>query len=272
MWLCGTQSPWSKRTESEGTGNASGTRSASGLAHELSEADGRVLGPCTKGEDGGQFRPQPFSAQKAKPRAWALKPPFVLDYEQSKLAVPNYGLIGELSELDHLLTKLRSRRGVRIDELAEDVGRSRSKAKDYAARVVHEYATSVEPGSADLSGAFPIIKAPRTSPAGEPYEAVSFPAFRNLELVEETWENSLLLSYLEHLLFVPVVGDKKSTPQWECSVGPSLYSRPSAEQLAVVEAEWSRFRDIIEQWRSSGHPQGVTNSLHPHSPSWQGQE
>ena len=47
---------------------------AAGLAHELSESDGRILGPCTKGVDGTSTRSQPFSDIKAKPRAWALKP------------------------------------------------------------------------------------------------------------------------------------------------------------------------------------------------------
>ena len=95
----------------------------SGLAHELSEGDGRILGPCTKGVDGQQLRSQPFNTLKAKPRAWALKPSFVLGiYEQSRLAQPNYELIAELSELDRLLISLSARRGARISELAGEVG------------------------------------------------------------------------------------------------------------------------------------------------------
>jgi DNA mismatch repair endonuclease MutH len=241
---------------------------ASGLAHELSEADGRILGPCTKSDDGVRRQTQPFNAQNARPRAWALKPPFVLGiYEQSKLADPDYGLVVELSELDHLLSVLNSRRGDLIDDLSKEMNRPRSNAKDYAARVVHEYAASVEPRSASASATFPIIRAPRTTSAGRPYEAVSFPAFRHLELAEETWENSLLLSYLEHLLFVPVIGAARSTPQWDCSLGPPLYWRPSAEQLAGVEAEWSRFRDLVKDGHASSLPgESETRFIHvrPH--------
>ena len=48
-----------------------------GRAHELSESDGAIMGPCTKGATGLSRRPQPFG-DHAKPRAWALKPSFTL--------------------------------------------------------------------------------------------------------------------------------------------------------------------------------------------------
>lgn len=45
-----------------------------GLAHEISEGDGRVLGAATKGAGRGQLVRQPKSSVRAKPRVWALKP------------------------------------------------------------------------------------------------------------------------------------------------------------------------------------------------------
>lgn len=49
-----------------------------GLAHELSESDGRLMGPCTKGSSSRVRVPQPVTryAPVAKPRAFALKPAF----------------------------------------------------------------------------------------------------------------------------------------------------------------------------------------------------
>lgn len=45
-----------------------------GKAHELSESDGNYLSTCTKGAGKGKdFRPQPFSQEPAKQRAWELK-------------------------------------------------------------------------------------------------------------------------------------------------------------------------------------------------------
>lgn len=46
-----------------------------GLAHEISEGDGRVLGAATKGAGGGYLISQPRNREvRAKPRVWALKP------------------------------------------------------------------------------------------------------------------------------------------------------------------------------------------------------
>lgn len=44
-----------------------------GLAHELSEGDTNILGACTKGMSSKTMRIQPFSATKAKQRAYSLK-------------------------------------------------------------------------------------------------------------------------------------------------------------------------------------------------------
>jgi len=217
-----------------------------GKAHELSEADGRILGPCTKGAGGGEFRRQPFSDLPAKPRAWALKQAFVLGvYEQSRSSAPDYGLLTELAQLTHLLGGLRSYRGRAIDDVADELKVRRSRAKDYAARVVHRLAGSMEPEAAQASGTYPAIRAPRTSPEGEPYEAVSFPAFRHMDLADETWDDSELLGNLEHLLFIPVVGAQRDTPQGSCRVGPPVYWRPTADQLAGIAQEWQAFHDLI---------------------------
>ena len=77
--------------------------------------------------------------------------------------------------------------------IVTELGRRSSTAKDYAARVVHNLAKTIETRSAGDSATFPSIKAPRTTPTGFPYEAVSFPSFRHYELIEE-WEDSLLLN------------------------------------------------------------------------------
>ena len=105
----------------------------------------------------------------------------------------------------------------------------------------------IEPRRAEKSSAFPALRSPRVSPFGDPYEAVSFPAFRNLELVEEEWEDSLLLAQLEHLLFAPVIGERRETRQGACRLAQPVYWRASAEQLAAIEVEWTRVRNQIRR-------------------------
>lgn len=48
-----------------------------GEAHLLSEGDTNYLGACRKGQKGESLQPQPFSAEKAKKRAFSLKPAYM---------------------------------------------------------------------------------------------------------------------------------------------------------------------------------------------------
>ncbi|GIU99211.1 MAG: hypothetical protein KatS3mg014_0827 [Actinomycetota bacterium] len=58
---------------SDGTGSSCGTRSEPASPTSLSEADGGIMGPCTKGASSRSLRRQPFSDVPAMSRAFALK-------------------------------------------------------------------------------------------------------------------------------------------------------------------------------------------------------
>ena len=72
----------------------------------------------------------------------------------------------------------------------------------------------------------------------QPYEALSFPAFRYAELLDEDWEDSDLLSRVEYMLIVPVFGRTRRTPQAACRFGRPVFWRPSAAQLETMRREW----------------------------------
>ena len=84
-----------------------------------------------------------------------------------------------------------------------------------------------------------------------PYEALSFPAFRYKELLEETWEDSDLLSHVEYMLIVPIYGERRSTPQAECRFGVPVFWRPSAERLEAIRQEWELYRLEIRAGRAA---------------------
>jgi DNA mismatch repair protein MutH len=107
----------------------------------------------------------------------------------------------------------------------------------------------------------------RINAAAHPYEAMSLPAFRHLDLVRETWEDSELLSLLEHMLIVPVFGIDRSTPAGECIIQKSVYWAPTAEQLQLIEREWTDFRDRIARGGAGALPtEARTRAIHvrPH--------
>ena len=101
-----------------------------------------------------------------------------------------------------------------------------------------------------------------------PYEHVSFPAFRHRELLDENWEDSALLAHVEYMLFVPVHGPARGTPQGECTFGSPVFWRPSTEQVDLIRREWELFRIEIERGDSASlTPASETKAIHirPHA-------
>jgi DNA mismatch repair protein MutH len=237
-----------------------------GLAHELSESDGRLMGPCTKGVDSSRRVPQPVTkiSPTAKPRAFALKPAFTRSiYEEAT---------GSLGATQSLVASLRVRRldrfeeailerfsqfeGRTIDDVADELQVPRSASKSYAANVIRRAMGASEVGSPieefERSGL--TLRTVRVSSDGQPYEATSFPAFRYSELVEETWDDSQLLALVEYMLLVPLLGGTRDTPQGRCRLGRPLFWRPSRGEMEIMKREWQLFQRMVAEGRANSLP------------------
>lgn len=240
-----------------------------GRAHELSEADGRILGPCTKAATSADVRPQPHSDVPAKPRAFALKPAFTFAlYSEPGGESVSTPELAESASLGTLLRRFRRYVGRTVADVGAELGIPPSRAKNYAAAVVHTAVRAASPlDRATFDEIGPTVRMTRVGPDLYPYEALSFPAFRHLELVEEDWEDSTLLSQIERMLIVPVHGRTRSTPQGECVIGEPVYWTPTAEELATIEREWTMFRELIAAGRADTLPgESETEAIHvrPH--------
>ncbi len=240
-----------------------------GRAHELSEADGRILGPCTKGASAASLRKQPFSDVPAKSRAFALKPSFTLSlYVEPRGEPMEPNRIAESASLRELLRRFRRFVGREVGDIAAELGIPESRAKNHAATVVRRAVTAASPLSADeLRLVGPTIRVPRVGPDLYPYEAVSFPAFAHMSLVDETWSDSALLACIERMLFIPILGETRRTPPEQCVVLEPVYWEPTAEQLAIIEKEWTMFRDLVAAGRADSLPkESQTRAIHvrPH--------
>ena len=119
------------------------TKIRHGLADELSESDGRILGPCTKATDSRVLRSQPFSKVRAKSRAFALKPSFTLDlYNRIVRAQPDESLV--MNQIaspaanfeGQLLERFRRFEDRTVGEVALELGVPSSSAKNFAAGVL----------------------------------------------------------------------------------------------------------------------------------------
>lgn len=239
-----------------------------GQAHELSEGDGLILGPCTKGVNSTKLRRQPFSDILAKSRAFALKPTFTFAlYLDTLDRRVNSEQLAELSNLERLRRAFRHYVGRSIEDVGQELHVASSKGKSYAANVVHRAVTAASPIEKTELERTLTIRMSRVGPDLLPYEAMSFPAFTHHELAEEDWEDSDLLSRIEHMLIVPVQGLRKETPPAECIIGSPVYWAPTAGQLATVEQEWVVFRDLIREGHADSLPsESTTEAIHvrPH--------
>lgn len=253
------------------------TKVRHGDAHLLSESDGRIMGPCTKGADSTALKRQPFNPEPAKSRAFALKPAFTLDlYERTvrrrleESLVANH-VTSPTAEFEaRLLERFEHFEGRTVDDVAAELGVPPSNAKSYAAMVMRR-AFGAKSFRAKIREFEQMGLTPRMTRVGPnlmPYEALSFPAFRYSELLEETWEDSDLLSRIEYMLIVPVHGESKSTPQGNCRFGHPVFWRPTASELDTIRREWEVFRLEIRQGRADRlTPASQTVAIHvrPHA-------
>ena len=226
-----------------------------GRAHELSESDGSLMGPCTKGATGASRRSQPFGSEPARPRAWALKPYFTLSlYRASADPAPVESLLQNLGadprDLEAaVLDRFRPYLGMTIGDAADILEIAPSDAKSFSAAVSRKiygaksFKTRIR--EFDEMGLTPRIT--RVDADLMPYEATSFPAFRYRALLEEEWDDSDLLARVEYMLFIPVRGRRKDTPQSDCTFGRPVFWRPSTDDLALIRREWEIYRLEIER-------------------------
>jgi DNA mismatch repair protein MutH len=239
-----------------------------GRAHELTESDGLILGPCTK-SSGKRDTAQPFSDVPARRRAFALKQRFVLAlFTESLHREPDDSTLVELATLSRLREAYRRYVGKTVDEVAAILGKQPNANKNYGANIARQAVLSVSAiDTREFKLVGPTIRSPRIGADLFPYEAISFPAFRHNELIDENWEDSALLADVENMLLAPRIGKSRATPQGDCRLGELLFWRPSEEQLAAIQKEWVMFRDLIAAKQASALPAASrTTAIHvrPH--------
>lgn len=179
-----------------------------GLAHELSEGDTYYLGACRKGSGGPdeKLRSQPYSDIPAKARALSLKQGYVqaiLDSHLSELESVTKG--SKLTVQDAVLERFSPYVGMTLESLAKELDRQKTSSnqkgfhRGLAERMLSESGSSV----IELVKAGIEMKTIRVNKTWRPNEAMSFPGFKFLELVDEEWEDSSFAKKIEQkFLFV----------------------------------------------------------------------
>jgi DNA mismatch repair protein MutH len=252
-----------------------------GLAHELHEADARVLAARRKGRGGTgeKWREQPNKRLRpdAPSRAWALKSAFTRQIlKQRVLAHPFEEVFPNLSRelATEGLTPIERR--VRasllederkpLGEIAERLHVPLTRAKSLAALIVkrrlHVQDLRAEILEFEKLGIVVRVLHLR-SVDGWPFESVSFPAVDLEELAGQDFEGvedrdgtplkerSELIDQLQRVLFVITYSPQRNDPQRERRLGRAFFWSPSREQWDTIRTDWERIRDEVREGKAA---------------------
>ena len=217
-----------------------------GDAHLLSESDTNVLAAATKAADGSRRRPQPRSDIQAKPRSWAIKKPIMRTvYAELRTKggleslIETLGLPEAETFEEQVLDRYAAFVGRTVGDLAREFGVD-ATGKHYVARVARKALGQGREGQwAREFGELGIeVKTVVARHDAMPYEHMSFPRFRYLELVEEEWNDSDLRGRIGRFLFLPFEGKKGLANAPELVVRTPFFWVPSEQQVSAIGEEW----------------------------------
>jgi len=180
-----------------------------GKAHELSEGDTYYLGACRKGSGGinEKLRDQPFSEIKAKARAFSLKPSYVNRIIEGHAKEANVlGINAGTTIEDATREKFSPYIGKTVGEIAGMFGISKQGKNDkgfYRILVMHILGAGNKRTVPELDKAGVELKTIRVNGDWMPAEAMSFPTFKYMDIIDQQWEDSSFFEKIEQkFLFV----------------------------------------------------------------------
>ena len=233
-------------------------------AHLLSDSDTLVLAATTKARDSRQRRSQVAPGPPAKPRAFTFKASFVdsIYHDRSLRRANIESLIDNLKirRLDEFEARVVEHVGryvgQRLGAIGDSLGVPGTTSKNYAARVVRRAVGATKADARlrefeEFGIEIKIVPLPR---GGRPWEAMSFPAFKYAELIDETWDVAELRDRLQRLLIVPVHAAERAVTQPGRQLGPPFFWTPRDQEWAGIHKEWSMFQKEIRD----GHARDLT--------------
>ena len=226
-----------------------------GEAHLLSEGLTNYLGAATKGASSKDLTNQPNSPEMAMRRAFSLKASYVNRIIKRLLSNVDDNLFSSLtseelsaSTIEEAFTRRADKfLGKSVKEICEHFSEVQFNMSSYS---VYSKITKLILGSShgnlplELVSADITVKTIRLKPNGMPKEALSFPNFKYLDIVEESWYESNLFELLDSKKFLfsvfAIEGDDLIFK------GFRFWSMPY-EDIQVCKKVWEHTKDIIQK-------------------------
>lgn len=252
-----------------------------GEAHLLSEGDTLYLGACRKGQKGDKLQSQPNSSEKAKKRAFSLKPAYMRQLLQhvagsANRSYSNYVLPGrasfELVSAEKLKTssfeqiildRFAPFLGMNYVEICRELGieayQSKSKYADVAGLIASDNVSKRLANADEFVKSGLTLKTIRVGANGMPEESMSFKNIDYCEVADNgEWEESetyeLFTSRFLFAVFrekpgedIEVRNRKKQVPVKETSYvldGVFFWTMP-ADDLVTAKEYWNNIRENV---------------------------
>ncbi len=214
-----------------------------GKAHELSEADTMYLGACTKGANKNSLREQPNTSIKAKQRAFCFKQCYMTQLVRKYIG--DYSDVEKILKSsttsfdDYIKSVINKYVGKTETELLEMFKISK-KSKDRYSMIINKM-FNVSKGlknTEEFLKANIIPKTIRMEENGNIIESISFPKFKFKDIINETWDDSILKEELETTKYMFFVFKKKDKDY--VFKGFKLWNMPQVIIDNVIEDFWNK--------------------------------
>lgn len=224
-----------------------------GKAHELSEGDTLYLGAAPKAATSRDRRKQPFSAELAKPRAFAFKNSY-MTYVLNNYIIPGKNTYepiikgtAEESFEDYVVSKIDAYCDWSVTDLCNTFHiEYQKKPKSLEAMLAYRMLGIKGNHAEEFEKANVVVKTIRIEKNNKIKENMSFPTFKFKELVEEDWEDSTFGNYLRETRFLFVV--YKFDQQDELRLkGCQFWNIPYDDLEGNVKAVWERTQRIFRE-------------------------
>ena len=227
---------------------------ARGEAHLLSGSDTLYLEACTSGS--GQMRSQPMSDEPAKERSFAFKSSFVnvSMIEGARFVDLKPFLSPHTSPLkleDAVKDRLGRFEGQDVTSIAGSLGYELSKAKHRLA-LLSKKMLGVDPKKTEEFVKADIeVKSVMLNPNGTPNQDVSFPAFDYMDIVDESWEDSVFNQKINtRVLFMIYQKDEHGNVSF---VKPAFWSMPLSD-FKEAERVWTETKRRVMDGKADNLP------------------
>jgi DNA mismatch repair protein MutH len=234
------------------------------IADQLSEGDSKILGACTSGS--GKLVKY-GNNKEAKQRSYSLKHSYLkVYYNQNKknIKYSSLNLEKDITPQDFVLRELNKElKNQKLINIVDKykVDFSKTAKSGFSLLINRVLKVDDKKRILELEENGITIKTIPVNKENKPWEAMSFPKFSLIDLIEEEWDGENEADFKNIInqgyIFIPVIKEKekyivngkskyryKNWKTWE--IGKPVFWKAIETELSTINKEWEKAKDIVK--------------------------